>query len=215
MADTGFDLALSIGISDAARQRDCAVVRQHIAVERIQRRIVDVRLEHAFAQVVEDDHPYRTTQSTESFLVQFGPDLSAGMEGEQSDRLAAVAQRHHEQAHTPVLARYGITHHRAVAIVHLPFFTRCGDDDCTRFQRLDSAQLSDVAFDALVCAGESTLIDQVLPDSHGIAAAGDAEFDQFVEGFTGTRGRAPGWRWLNHWRPGFGAEVGGHLYGRF
>lgn len=56
MAGTGFDLALSIGITNAARQRDGAVVRQHIAVERIQRRIVDVRLEHAFAQVVEDDH---------------------------------------------------------------------------------------------------------------------------------------------------------------
>src|SRR3984885_14098179 len=87
--------------------------------ERIQRRIVDVRLEHAFAQVVEDDHPYRTTQSTECFLVQFGPDLTAGMKGEQADRFAAVAQCHHEQAHPPVLARYRITNHGAVAIVHL------------------------------------------------------------------------------------------------
>ena len=36
VADAGLDLALSIGIADAARQRDGAVVRQHIAIQRIQ-----------------------------------------------------------------------------------------------------------------------------------------------------------------------------------
>lgn len=35
MTDAGFDLPFAIGIADAARQGDHAVVREHIAIERI------------------------------------------------------------------------------------------------------------------------------------------------------------------------------------
>ena len=47
VADAGFDFAFPIGIADAARQGDDAVVGEHVAVERIQRRVVDVRAEDA------------------------------------------------------------------------------------------------------------------------------------------------------------------------
>ena len=49
VADTGFDLALPIRVADTARQRDDPVVRQHVPVERIQDRVVDVRGEHPLA----------------------------------------------------------------------------------------------------------------------------------------------------------------------
>ena len=49
VADTGFDLALPIRVADTARQRDDPVVRQHVPVERIQGRVVDVRGEHPLA----------------------------------------------------------------------------------------------------------------------------------------------------------------------
>ena len=55
VADAGFDFAFPIGIADATRQRDGAVVREHVAIERIERRVVDVRREHALFEVVEDD----------------------------------------------------------------------------------------------------------------------------------------------------------------
>ena len=55
VADAGFDLALPIRIADAARQGDDAVVREDVAIERIERRVVDVGREHAFAQIVEHD----------------------------------------------------------------------------------------------------------------------------------------------------------------
>jgi hypothetical protein len=54
MADAALDLALAIRIAHAAGQRDGAVVREQVAVERIQRRVVDVGLQHAFAEIVED-----------------------------------------------------------------------------------------------------------------------------------------------------------------
>ena len=38
VADAGFDFALAIGIADATRQRDDAVMREHVAIERIERR---------------------------------------------------------------------------------------------------------------------------------------------------------------------------------
>ena len=47
VADAGFDFPFAIGIADATRQRDDAVVREHVAIERIERGIVDVRREHA------------------------------------------------------------------------------------------------------------------------------------------------------------------------
>ena len=43
MADPGLDFPFAIGIAHATRQRDDAVVRQDVAIERIERRIVDVR----------------------------------------------------------------------------------------------------------------------------------------------------------------------------
>ena len=55
VADAGFDLPFAIRIADAARQGDDAVVREHVAIERIERGVVDVGRQHALAQVVEDD----------------------------------------------------------------------------------------------------------------------------------------------------------------
>jgi hypothetical protein len=56
VADARFDLPFAVRIADATWQRDDAVMREHVAIERIQRRIVDVRREHAFAEVVGDNH---------------------------------------------------------------------------------------------------------------------------------------------------------------
>ena len=48
--DARLDLSLAVRIADPTRQCDRAVVREHIAIERIEQRIVDVGLEHALAQ---------------------------------------------------------------------------------------------------------------------------------------------------------------------
>ena len=53
VADGGFDLALPVGVSDAARQGDDAVVGEHVAVERIELGVVDVGAEDALLEVIE------------------------------------------------------------------------------------------------------------------------------------------------------------------
>jgi hypothetical protein len=54
MRDARLDLAFPIWISHPARQCYRAIVLQHIPVQRIDRRIVNVGREYAFAQVIED-----------------------------------------------------------------------------------------------------------------------------------------------------------------
>ena len=120
--DTRFHFALSIRILNPARHGDSAVVSQHVTIERIQTRIVDIGQEYAFLQVVEHHDFGRTTQSTEGLFVQFGPDAGAGMEAQKTDALAAEAERQNEKARTPVLARLRVADHGAGTVINLRFF---------------------------------------------------------------------------------------------
>src|ERR1700691_4017188 len=126
MADSGFDLTFSVRISHAARQSDRAVMLQHVAVERIKRGIVNIGRGHAFAEIIQHHNTSHTTQSAKRLLVQFGPDSRAGAEYQESNRLSAMAQSHHEQPRAPVLAALRIAHHGAGAIVYLRLLARSG-----------------------------------------------------------------------------------------
>ena len=100
-----------------------AVVPQHVRVQRVERGIVDIGLEYALAQVVEHDHARAATQPAEGLLMQLGPGLRAGLEHQEADRLAAVAEGQHEQAHAPVLAAVRVADHGAGAVINLGLFT--------------------------------------------------------------------------------------------
>ena len=63
--------------------------------------------------------------------MQFGPGARAGVEGEQANGLAAVAEREHEQARAPVAAGVRIADHRAAAVVDLRLLAGWRDDDRT------------------------------------------------------------------------------------
>src|SRR5438093_9622777 len=135
MADGGFHLAFAVGITDATGQRDDAVVRQHVAVERIERGIVDVRREHALAEIVEDDDLHGAAKAAETLLVQLAPAVRARREGQQADALTAVAEREDEESRAAVLARARVAHHRAVAVIDLGFLAGRRADPRVRLGR--------------------------------------------------------------------------------
>jgi len=106
VADPRLDLPLAIGIPDAARQRGDAVVGEHVAIEGIERRLVDVGAQHALAEVVEDDDGRRPAEPRECPFVKLRPDAAARLPREQADALAAVAEREEEEPRAPVLPRF-------------------------------------------------------------------------------------------------------------
>ena len=218
------DLALPIGVADAARQRDDAVVGEHVAVERIERGVVDVRGEDAFPQIVEDDDAHGAAQPTEGPLVELGPDTGARAPHQEPDGLARVAQGEDEEPGAAVLAGVGMTDHRAFAVIDLALFAGGGGDDHAGLARRPVSELRDEAAHTRVAAGEPVVVDQVLPDTHGVAAAGQGVNDQLTIRLAGARARRAARRALRdsgggHFRGGrcWASGVGGHLRrgGRF
>jgi hypothetical protein len=108
VANAGFDFALAIGILDATRHGDRPIVGEYLAIERVERGIVDVGDEDALAEIVEHYDARGPAKAAEGALVQFGPDAGAGAESEQANRFATAAQRQDEQPRAAILAGLGI-----------------------------------------------------------------------------------------------------------
>jgi hypothetical protein len=94
-------------------------VLEQIAVQRIERGIVDIRREHAFAEIIEHYDARRPAQPAERFLVQFGPHACGGAKHQKTNTFAAVSKRQHKQPRAPVLPRLRVTHHRASTVIGL------------------------------------------------------------------------------------------------
>jgi hypothetical protein len=77
VSDSTLYFAFAIWIADATRHSDRAVMSEHVAIQRIERRIVDVRLENAFTQVVGHHDLHSTTEFAKSAFMQLGPDARA------------------------------------------------------------------------------------------------------------------------------------------
>ena len=211
MAHAALHLPLAIRVPHPAGHRHHAVVLQHVGIHGVDGGIVDVGLKHTLAKVVEHYHARATTQATEGLLMQLGPGLRAGVEDQEPNRLAAVAEGHHEQAHAAILAGVRVADHGAGAIIDLGLFADRGLDHRAGFFGRAADQLAHEALDALVAAREATGVDQVLPDRHGVAAPREPQFD----GVT-MHGARAGRSWCRRRLLGEShAKVGGHANGRF
>jgi len=69
---------------------------KQVAIERIELRIVELRFEDAFAQVVQDHDFGGPAQAAKGLFMQLGPDAGAGLEGEQPDAFAGKAESEDE-----------------------------------------------------------------------------------------------------------------------
>ena len=204
VADAGFDFAFPIGVADATRQRDGAVVREHVAIERIERRVVDVGREHALFEVIEHDDGRGAAEPAEGALVQLTPRLRARSPRQQADGFPRVRQREEKESGAAVLAGLGPTHHRALAVIDLALFARTRGDDDARLGRRGAAQFCHEATDACVLRGEAVILDEILLDGHRIAAAGQRLVNQLAIGLAGARTR-------RSTGPRRQPRVGGHL----
>src|SRR5258708_15535265 len=157
VSDGGLDFSFSIWIFDPARQGHCTVVGEDVAIEWIQRGIVDVGDEHAFAQVIEHDDARTTTQATKRFLMQLGPDARAGAEAQQAYSLAAVPERQHEQSRASVFARLRIADHRAGAVIDLGFLARGGNNHPAALPWPVPPKTANDALDSLMTTAKPTL----------------------------------------------------------
>ena len=134
----------------------------------------------------------RPAQPAKRLLVQLGPAPGARREGQQADALAAIAQGEDEQPGPAVLARVGMPHHRAVAVVDLAFFPGGRHDHGVRLGGPLAPQRDDEAADAGVLGGEAVIVDEIAPDRHGVAAAAQGRLDQLAIRLAGAGGgRAP------------------------
>ena len=106
---------------------------------------------------------------------------------QQPDGLARVAQGEDEEPCPPVLAGVRVTDHRSLPVVDLCFFTRGGGD---HRPSLDGGLLPDgrdEAPHAGIAGREAVVVDQVLPDGHGVAPAGERLDDQLAVGLARAR----------------------------
>jgi hypothetical protein len=195
-----FDFAFAVGIANAARHGDDAVVGKDIFEQRIERRIVDVRSEDAFLQVIENDQAATAAQAAESGLMQFGPGACTGTERQQANRFPAVAQGHDEQACPTVLARLRIADHRTLAVIDLKLLSGPREDDANRFGLLGAAEFANEAFDRVVGSAETMSVNQVLPDALCVATLAQSQFDRFPEWFANTLGWIGCWKWDGRFR---------------
>ena len=74
MSDRCFHFSFAIGILNPAGHGHDTVVRKHIPKKWVESGIVNVRSEHALAQIVEHYNAHAATQSAKRFLMEFGPD---------------------------------------------------------------------------------------------------------------------------------------------
>src|SRR5690606_10908364 len=181
----------AVSVAHTARQRDGAMVGEHVAVKRIESRVVDVGLEHALLEVVEHDDTRYAAEAAEGGLVELGPDSAARAKGEQADRLAAIAERQDEETRAAVLAGLRVAHHRPVAIVDLRLLARRSLDDRALLGHGRAPQPGDVAPHARVAGAKAVVADQVLPDRHGVAALPQRPLDEFLVRLARARGRRP------------------------
>ena len=180
MTDAGFDFAFAIRISNAARHGDGAVVREHVAIERIERGIVDVGNEHAFASDCRARRRAWRRPAGER-LVRATRPRCANWSGSVSRRTdlrlkPSVSTNSRVRRYLPVLR---VAHHGAGAVIDLRLLAGRGDDDDASFRRLRSAPLAHEALHALVAAGEAVLGDQVLPDGPRIPTSAEPQVDGF------------------------------------
>ena len=158
MSDRVLHRALAVGIAHPGWVGDDAVVGQHVPVDGVQFRFVQVGLEHALLEVVEDHVGRRPAEVAKGLFVQLGPGLLRRVPDHAPETAARVAQGHDEQARPAVTVAAGDARQRALAVVDLRLFTGAKLEP-VELLRLALHQPAGKPLDAVVAASEAELVD--------------------------------------------------------
>lgn len=90
-------------------------MREHCGVERVEFRIVDIRYDNALAQVIQAYGQRRAAEVRKRILMQPAPYFLRRFRNDHAIRMAAVSQRHDEQARLAIFAGVRIERRRALA----------------------------------------------------------------------------------------------------
>jgi hypothetical protein len=131
-------------------------VGQHVPVDGVQFRLVQVGLDDAFLEVVEDHIGCRPAEVAKGLLVQLGPGFLRRVPDHASETAARVAQGHDEQARPAVTVAAGDARQRAFAIVDLRLLM--GELKPVELLRLALHQPAGKPLDAVVAASEAELV---------------------------------------------------------
>ena len=93
IANCRFHFALKVGRVRPARQRNNAVVVEHLGIEWVELRVPDVGFEHALFKVVEANRLRRAAEIGKGLLMQPAPDLRRRFPNDFAKGVSAVAQR--------------------------------------------------------------------------------------------------------------------------
>src|SRR5260370_19285431 len=102
--------------------------------------------------------------------MKLGPQARTRTPRQQAHRFAAVAESHHEQPRSAILAALLVAHHRPTAVVDLRLFPHGGQGDAYRFWNPGPAKLATKALPRLIAAPNTVVTHQRLPDSPDTAS---------------------------------------------
>ena len=206
--DSTFPFA--IGIADPARQRDHAVVREHVAIERIEGGIVDVGLEHALLQIVEHDDLGHPPSRRKAFSCSSAQIRVLDRQHQQAHRLAAIAERQDEEPRAASTCRSLGHAPSGPPVVDLRLFAGCREDDA---RRRDVARPRSLRTKRLTphSRRETVVRSRSCQIAMALRAATERQVDCSRYGSQALGGGLASWAARLARR----RKVGGHLYGRF
>jgi hypothetical protein len=193
VADGVLHAALAVGVAHAGRVGHDLVVGQGGGVQRVELGLVQVGLEHALLEVVQHDVAAGAAEVVPGLLVQFGPDLLAGVPDHAAEAAPRVAQRGHEQPGSAIALGAGHAGERAFAVVDLHLLGR-REAQAVELLGLAHPYAGHEALDGVVAAGKAVGVDEILVDGRGVAAQAQLGFDEGAVGFAqgGRRSGASG-----------------------
>ncbi len=154
----------SIGVTDSRWVRHDTVVLKCGCVNGIERGFVQVGLDDAFLEVVQDYVAATTTEIAPCLFMQSCPGFLAGL---PHDSAKAISTNN--------------TGERTFTVVDLALLT-WGKFESIKLFRLMLAQATGETFDAVVGTGKSMAVDQILVDRHVVSLEAQLSFDESALG---------------------------------